>query len=57
MAKKSKASKKPVDVHADSSGAQNELDDYIQNGESEEGLFPEIVEEEEEEHGPAENRT
>ena len=48
MAKKSKASKKPVDVHADSSGAQNELDDYIQNGESEEGLFPEIVEEEEE---------
>ena len=48
MANKSKASKKPVDVHTDSSGAKNELDDYIQNGESEEGLFPEIVEEEEE---------
>ena len=50
MAKKSKASNKPVDVHADASGAKNELDDYIQNGESEEGLFPEIVEEEEEEN-------
>ena len=47
MAKKSNASNKPVDVHVDAPDAKDELDDYIQDGESEEGLFPVIVEEEE----------
>jgi len=47
MPNKSNASKKPVDVPVDSSGAKDELDDLIQNGESEAGLSPEIVEEEE----------
>ncbi len=46
MAKKSNATNKPVEVPVDPTGAKDELDDYIQNGESEEGIFPEIVEEE-----------
>ncbi len=46
MAKKSNATNKPVEVPVDSAGAKDELDDHIQNGESEEGPFPEIVEEE-----------
>jgi len=46
MAKKSNASNKPVDLHVDAADAKDELDDYIQDGESEEGYFPEIVEEE-----------
>ena len=46
MAKKSNPTNKPVEVPVDSAGAKDELDDHIQNGESEEGPFPEIVEEE-----------
>jgi len=46
MAKESNASNKPVDIHVDVPDAKDELDDYIQDGESEEGYFPEIVEEE-----------
>ncbi len=50
MAKKFNASNKPVDVHVDAPDAKDELDDYIQDGESEEGFSPEIFEEEEEEN-------
>ena len=46
MAKKSNVTNKPVEVPVDSAGAKDEFDDHIQNGESEEGPFPEIVEEE-----------